>query len=163
MTDQVEGQMSLSDLGFSFLKTCRDYSVLDSPKEQTSKQSSRKSSESSNQKSLLCLCLTRGSGTSPAYSWVTDSASLGEYSTANIGEQPSTMMREMSYNEVHRNGVNASHLSQILAETAHPKYYLSSKAAAGILRRAAKRGKALPEILKQALENRMNRGNCCNT
>lgn len=33
-----------------------------------------------------------------------------------------------------------------------PKYYLSAKACAGILRRAARRGKALPPMLQRALE-----------
>lgn len=32
------------------------------------------------------------------------------------------------------------------------KYYLSSKACIGILRRASERGKELPEVLKRALE-----------
>lgn len=46
-----------------------------------------------------------------------------------------------------------SSLSQIL-ETGpvDPRYYLSPKACAGILRRAEKRGKKLPERLKVALE-----------
>ena len=48
---------------------------------------------------------------------------------------------------------NASLLSQILVEEAHPKYSLSAKACQGILNRASRRGKELPEILKQALEN----------
>lgn len=38
-----------------------------------------------------------------------------------------------------------------LEETPHRKYYLSVKACLGILRRAEKRGKELPEILRQAL------------
>ena len=50
---------------------------------------------------------------------------------------------------------NESRLSQILVDSAHPKYYLSAKACAGILNRAAKRGKQLPEILKKALENQI--------
>jgi len=33
-----------------------------------------------------------------------------------------------------------------------PKYYLSQKACAGILRRAEKRGKELPALLQKALE-----------
>lgn len=36
------------------------------------------------------------------------------------------------------------------------KYYLSSKACQGILRRAAKRGKSLPPILEQALMRQAN-------
>ena len=46
---------------------------------------------------------------------------------------------------------NASHLSQILEASPHPKYSLSAKACLGILNRAEKRGKVLPEILKTAL------------
>lgn len=44
-----------------------------------------------------------------------------------------------------------SSLSQILEETPHQKYYLSAKACAGILKRAEKRGRELPGILKEAL------------
>ena len=72
--------------------------------------------------------------------WV-DGALLDEYTMHSFGESP----REE----------NASHLSQILQDSAHPKYSLSAKACAGILNRANKRGKELPEILKQALENQI--------
>ena len=54
---------------------------------------------------------------------------------------------------------NASHLSQILMESAQPTYYLSARACMGILRRAENKGKILPPILKQALENQI-RGEC---
>jgi len=43
-------------------------------------------------------------------------------------------------------------LSEILEEEADAKYNLSSKACQGILNRANKRGKKLPEILQKALE-----------
>ena len=43
-------------------------------------------------------------------------------------------------------------LSAILQPDADPKYNLSAKACQGILNRAEKRGKELPEILKKALE-----------
>lgn len=45
-----------------------------------------------------------------------------------------------------------SSLLQILEENPQEKYYLSEKACLGILRRAEKRGKKLPEKLKAALE-----------
>jgi len=46
-------------------------------------------------------------------------------------------------------------LSQVLEQGSIPaKYYLSAKACAGILRRAEKRGKALPTMLLQALQAR---------
>ena len=52
-----------------------------------------------------------------------------------------------------RSGAVACSLSQIL-ETGEidPQYFLSPKACAGILRRAEKRGKTLPEPLRLALE-----------
>lgn len=43
-------------------------------------------------------------------------------------------------------------LSDILEKNPDPKYNLSPKACMGILRRAEKRGKELPEILREALE-----------
>ena len=52
-----------------------------------------------------------------------------------------------------RNGAVASSLSEIL-ETGEVdrRYFLSAKACKGILRRAEKRGKALPTTLRLALE-----------
>lgn len=44
-------------------------------------------------------------------------------------------------------------LSQVLENDVLAKYYLSPQAATGILRRAAKRGKTLPQRLMSALEN----------
>ena len=58
--------------------------------------------------------------------------------TLNTGECPSVAVE--------------STLSQILEVNAPQKYYLSAKACAGILRRAARRGKELPKMLKEALE-----------
>lgn len=49
------------------------------------------------------------------------------------------------------NVVCASRLSSILQVNAPEKYYLSQKACEGILRRASRRGKQLPELLKMAL------------
>jgi len=63
---------------------------------------------------------------------------LGEYTTLNTG--------------MSRSGASASSLSRILEATPHSKYYLSRTACLGILRRAKKRGKELPPVLKQALE-----------
>ena len=45
-----------------------------------------------------------------------------------------------------------SRLADVLLSCAAQKYNLSARAAAGILRRAEKRGKALPELLSQALQ-----------
>ena len=50
-----------------------------------------------------------------------------------------------------------STLSQILEVNAPEKYYLSAKACEGILRRAERRGKQLPPMLKEALEQMIER------
>ncbi len=50
------------------------------------------------------------------------------------------------------NVAGGSSLSDILEKgPIPPRFFLSAKAAAGILRRAEKRGKKLPEALEQAL------------
>ncbi len=68
--------------------------------------------------------------------------SLGGSWTPNIGAFPSA--------------ARESTLSQILEVNAPQKYYLSPKACQGILRRAEKRGKELPPLLKAALEAQAN-------
>ena len=45
-----------------------------------------------------------------------------------------------------------STLADILEPSVAPKYFLSPRACAGIIRRAAKRGKALPPHLEAALQ-----------
>ena len=68
---------------------------------------------------------------------MTDGASLGVFSTRNFGESPNVVVE--------------SRLSQILEENPHPKYCLTPAACKGILRRAERRGKELPKLLKEAL------------
>ena len=63
--------------------------------------------------------------------------SLGELMMLNTGESP--------------NAAVESRLSQILEDNPQEKYYLSAKACRGILRRAERRGKDLPETLKAVL------------
>lgn len=67
----------------------------------------------------------------------TDGLWLGDSLTLNIGEFP--------------NAERESLLSQILEDNVPQKYYLSARACQGILTRASRRGKPLPDILKQAL------------
>lgn len=59
----------------------------------------------------------------------------------------------------HRSVVEESTLSQILQDNVPEKYYLSAKACEGILRRADRRGKQLPPLLKDALEQMIEREN----
>ena len=107
-------------------------------KERTSPQSSPKRSGSKTQKPPMCLCLLRDGPTqdSSTMTWVAG-ALLGDYTMLNIGECPSVE--------------NESRLSAILEDSVPEKYYLSTKACQGILRRAERRGKKLPEELDQAL------------
>ncbi len=107
----------------------------------TSARCSKKSAESSTKEPMF-LDLTRGGvlfGEQAERSWATGIPSRGECSTLNSGESPSVAV--------------ASHLSQILEARPLPKYYLSTTACQGVLRRAERRGKDLPPILKAALEN----------
>jgi len=67
------------------------------------------------------------------------STSRGEFSTPSSSEWPS-------------GGGACSSLRDVLQDDAPPKFYLSPRAAAGILRRAQRRGKKLPEPLRLALE-----------
>ena len=107
-------------------------------KEPTSKQSSKRSSVSKSRRPQ-CLYLEKGGGLTQTATWETDGAWLTELLTRNISESP--------------NAAAESTLSQILQVDVPEKYYLSPKACQGILRRAAARGKELPEMLKTALEN----------
>ena len=156
MCEELDGQLTWSDLDISFGKMSLEHSQAESQKEQTSKPSLKRSQKSSAKKPPLFLFLKRD-GLKPDASaeWVTAAApfpSLGDYMMGNTGEQPSMLMEECGCEEL-PSGVSVSRLSQILEDSAPPKYYLSAKACAGILNRANRRGKALPPELKTALEN----------
>ena len=133
MKGVMEGQMSLFDLDTWSGRMSPEHSVP--TVEKTSELSSKKLQGSKIQAPLF-LDL-RGSGRIPAASWETGGLLLGVYTMHSFGESPSEE-RE-------------SHLSQILTDNPHPKYFLSARAAQGILNRAKKRGKALPKELEDAL------------
>lgn len=76
-------------------------------------------------------------GAKPEQSPETDGLWHGDSSTLNIGESP--------------NAERESLLSQILEVNVPQKYYLSVKACQGILARASRRGKKLPDLLQTAL------------
>lgn len=141
MTYECEGQLTMFDQDTWFGRMFQEPSQVETPKEQTSRQSLKKSSKSKTKVQLMCLSL-KGDGATQAYSWETDSALLGEYMMRNFGEYP--------------NEERESHLSQILTDNAQEKYFLSQKSCQGILTRADRRGKKLPDILRQALENQMH-------
>ena len=134
MKTEVEKGLT-SDLDSWSGKTCRVHSHQTAAK--TSARSSKKLSRSQT-KMPLFLDLRAENGTHPAASWETDTPFLGVYSTRSFGESPSADVE--------------SHLSQILEDMPLRKYSLSGAACRGILRRAERRGKALPETLRTALE-----------
>lgn len=141
---EVEGQLSIFETYSPDTWSGKTYQEPSQATEgKTFRQFSKRRSASST-KMPLFLNLRRGGGQSQDLSWETGIRSLGEFMTHNSGESP--------------NEGNVSLLSQILEDSVPERFSLSQKACQGILNRAAKRGKALPEILKSALENQC-RGN----
>ena len=136
--NNVGEQMSLFGPDTWSGKTFPAHSVRGSTKEQTSDASLKKQSGSSKRMPIY-LDLRKVDGHTPDALWAMGGPLLGEYTMHSFGECPKEE--------------NASLLSQILVEEAHPKYSLSAKACQGILNRANRRGKKLPEILQKALES----------
>ena len=128
-------QQQINFLDSLYGKTSPAHSVPTVAK--TSRQSSQRSAPSV-KKTLMFLDLRPGMGGNllGAY-WEMDTVLPGEYMTLNTGECP--------------NVVRESTLSQILETNAPEKYSLSPTACAGIIRRAEKRGKELPDMLREAL------------
>lgn len=86
---------------------------------------------------FLDLRVWGADGAKPEQSPETDGLWHGDSSMLNTGESP--------------NAERESRLSWILEDNVPQKYYLSKRACQGILTRASRRGKPLPDILKQAL------------
>lgn len=101
--------------------------------EKTSASSLKNSSKSSSRQPL-CLRFRKTDGPMPTVTAETDGALRTEFLMLNTGESPSVAVE--------------STLSSILEANAPEKYYLSAKACEGILRRAERRGKQLPPMLK---------------
>ena len=112
-------------------------------KDKTSQQSLKKRSGSQNRKLPMWMCLKKDGQQADASTMKWESGALpGEFSMHSFGEHPISL---------YHNGVGESHLSQILEDSPHRKYSLSAKACQGILNRANRRGKKLPEMLETAL------------
>ena len=128
----MEHQISIQDL-----LSGRMYPELSAATEgQTSELSSKRSATSAKKDGFLFLNLKDG-GNLLGASWEIVGALPGVCMTLNFGESPSEE--------------RGSSLSQILDLNAPEKYCLSPRACAGILRRAKKRGKTLPDMLRDAL------------
>ena len=130
-----EGQMSIFDLGIWCRRTYPEHLVA--TKERISDVCLKKPRKSS-VKMPLFLDLRADDGTPAGALWEMGGALLGEYMMHSFGEFPSEEKE--------------SRLSQILEEAPHQKYSLSAKACQGILKRAEKRGKTLPQTLREVLE-----------
>ena len=111
----------------------------------TSTQSSRRFVPSVT-KEYQFLDLRMGFGNLLGAYWETATVLPGGRSTRNTGESPSAAVE--------------SSLSDVLEMNAPEKYCLSPKACNGILRRAEKRGKTLPDMLKQALMEVVSQDGC---
>ena len=129
----LQGQISIADLGLPDGKMCRE--PLAVTKERTSEPLS---------KPLQVFPATGyqfldlRNGIMPDAWLAMDGVLPGGCTTLNTGAFP--------------NVARESTLSQILQANAPEKYYLSARACEGILRRAERRGKELPPMLKEALE-----------
>lgn len=115
-------------------------------KEKTSELSLKSLLESKNRQPL-CLLFRGGGGTTQTVTVEADGALRTELLTLNTGESPSDAVE--------------STLSSILQDNVPETYYLSARACQGILNRAARRGKDLPEILKKALLMQSESGGGC--
>lgn len=146
MTERTDGQVTWSDLGLWSGKTCPEHSAA--TKGETSRQSSKRSSASQSRKPPILKCLKKAGqlGGATTMRWEDDGAWLGECMMRNTGEFP--------------NAAVGSRLSQILEATPQGKYSLSAKACQGILRRAERRGKDLPETLKTVLLMQSENAEC---
>ena len=138
-TNVMAGQVSLFGLDSPYGKTCPAASPAGGTRGQggkrrvrTSGRSSRRSSRLRNQH-FMFLDLRSGAGNILGPYWEIDPPWLGCGGTLNTSECP-------------KDAVESS-LSAILQDNVPSKYYLTSKACLGILRRAEERGKDLPEQL----------------
>lgn len=117
-----------------FGKTCPEHSA---PTEEKISEPCWKNLPAWDNQTFQFLDLRKENGAKPGQSHETDGAWLGDSSTVNISEWPSVE--------------NVSLLSSTLEANAPEKYYLSARACQGILTRASRRGKRLPELLEAAL------------
>lgn len=165
LTENADGQVSLFAVATASGKMSPERTAQTA--EKTSKPSSRSLSGSRSRMPQRFLYLRRENGRHGTLSWETDGALLGGRTTRSIGEFRSV---ESGYvcsltsmdgrQEIFSLRLNTSEkpyrtipskLSEILETAPDRKYDLSPRACQGILNRADRRGKELPETLKNAL------------
>lgn len=162
MTNQIEGQMSMFDQDTWYGRMFREHSAA--IKEMTSDVSLKKP-QKYQKKMPQFLDLRGANGTRQDASWEMDGASLGAYMMHNFGEFHKEeneyvfllTSTETPHQEFYLNCSEKpmkemkTKLSWVLEKNPNPKYNLSARACQGILNRANKRGKSLPEMLENAL------------
>lgn len=166
MTEALDGQVSLFDLGIWSGRMCQERSAATLRTDsEISAPCWKKLYASQNRDFLFLDCRTSRSGQNREGSSATDGALLGEHTTLNTGvcrsaDGASAWWLTLTDTPQGISSLNVSEepnllvytkLSQILEENPDPKYNLTPKACAGILRRAERRGKKLPEALKAVL------------
>ena len=134
MVQKDDAQLSL------FGKT---YQELLAPTEAKTSEPCLRSSSKSSSRKPLCLTFRREGGLTPTVTAETDGALLTEFLMLNTSER---LNAESGYT-----------LSSTLEANAPCRYWLSATACEGILRRAEKRGKQLPPMLKEALVQMIER------
>lgn len=165
----VKGQLSLDSW---FGKMFPEHSAQ--TKERTSEPSWKKWQGLAKAPSLF-LDLRTENGQHQVSSSETHSALLGESSMPKIGEchnaeEESVLLpiltdilqqTSSSINNTEMPSIPViSHLSEILEKNTDPKYNLSARACQGILNRAERRGKKLPQMLSKALNQVILRSQC---
>ena len=146
----MDGQVTWSDLGILCGKMLSGRTAA--TEDGTSTPCWKKLRVSQNQDFLYLDCRKSGNGQKQEPSTVMGGLSLGELTTLNAGEKPSeTAVQEMLSVWGPHSVAEESRLSQILEVNPLPKYNLTAKACLGILRRAERRGKDLPKLLKEVL------------
>lgn len=156
----MDGQVTWSDLGILCGKMSR--APLVATEDGTSTPCWKKLRVSQNQDFLYLDCRTSKNGQKQEPLTVMGGLSLGELTTLKTGEKPSeTAVQEMLSVWGPHSVAEESRLSQILEANPLPKYNLTAKACLGILRRAERRGKDLPKLLKQVLLMQSASGGGC--
>ena len=162
-------QVSLFDRDTWSGKTCPERSAAETQKERISRQSSKRSSKSQSQMPI-CMCVYRTEdGQSPDVITLQTAAgalpigctmhSTGAFRSGENGllylqtsedsaQQTSCLILNCGEKPVEE---IKTRLSEILEQDPDEKYKLSTKACQGILNRAERRGKKLPEQLYDAL------------
>ena len=170
MTEVMEGQLTF-DQDIWCGKMSQE---LSPPTKEKTAELCWKKWQGSSMKESLFLDLRKSSGGQQESSSVTDTQSHGESSMHSIGEYRSgeeefvSLLTSMDTQHLKSylarintteapSEVIESHLSDILETNPDPKYNLSAKACQGILNRAERRGKELPKILREALEQTIAR------